>query len=84
MIHALLNLSLESSDRANALSNIFKRCCADGCLNQHILNTLADETSVDEFSSIFEGSRGCKQSIQLNSFPSQWSRRCSVIPVKEA
>ena len=85
MFHALLNLSSEYSDRADALSNLFKRCCADGCLNQHMLNTLADKTSVNEFSLIFgELGRDEQTTIQIDCLPSEWSRRSSVVPVQEA
>ena len=45
MIHAILNLCNDIHDRTNALLGVFKRCCKDGCLNQHILNTLIEENT---------------------------------------
>lgn len=76
MIHAILELSATSSDKINALSGIFQRCCADGCMNQLIMNTLVEETSKDEFSAI---TGGLNRSIQLDELPAQWSRNSRAI-----
>lgn len=73
MMHAILKLSSSSSDKVNALSGIFQRCCADGCLNQHIINTLIDETSAEEFSTITGGLEGNENAVEISNLPPQWS-----------
>jgi hypothetical protein len=72
MARAILNLSASSGDKVNALSGIFQRCCEDGCLNQHIVDTLVDETSKEEFAMI-TGSMGYEHGIQIENLPTKWS-----------
>ena len=79
MIHAILNLCDDIHDRTNALSGVFQRCCEDGCLNQHILNTLIEENTEEEFSIITRGLVGYEQSIGIQSLPSQWSSRAQSV-----
>jgi len=79
MIHAILNLCDDIHDRTNALSGVFQRCCEDGCLNQHILNTLIEESTEEEFSIITRGLVGYEQSIGIQSLPSQWSSRAQSV-----
>lgn len=74
MVQAILYLSETSDNKVMALSGVFQRCCADGCLNQHILNTLTDQTTEEEFSAITGGLAGYEHSIQIDDLPAHWSK----------
>lgn len=72
MIHAMVNLMEDSPEKTKAVAGIFQQCCDEGCLNQHILDTLAAKTPQDDFLSI----TGEKTS-QISSFPAKWRHRSS-------
>jgi hypothetical protein len=81
MIHAILNLTENPQDKVNAMSGIFHMCCADGCLNQHILNTLADATSENEFAQITSLDGSHRHAIE--TLPLEWSRDSRTVSVEE-
>lgn len=77
MLHAVLNLTGSSSDKVNTISGLFRMCCADGCLNQHIINTLAEAMSEEEFAIITGMSN--ENSIQIESLPTEWSSNSRMV-----
>ena len=77
MIHAVLNLTGSSSDKVNSISGIFRMCCADGCLNQHIINTLVDAMSEEDFAIITGMSN--ENSIEIESLPPEWSSNSRTV-----
>ncbi|KAL3798151.1 hypothetical protein HJC23_005712 [Cyclotella cryptica] len=77
MIHAVLNLTGSSSYKVNSIAGIFKMCCADGCLNQHIMNTLVDAMSKEEFAIITGMSNN--NSLQIESLPPEWSSNSRTV-----
>ena len=76
MINVILNLIVDSTERINALGGIFRRCCEQGCLNQHIINVLAEKTTKDEFLFI-TGVSTTGKSLNVENFPSEWSQKSS-------
>lgn len=77
MIHAILNLMEDSEERerANAITTIFRRCCEDGCLNQHILNVLS--TSISESDYLLLTGTTSLEEAALPSLPAEWSCRAT-------
>ena len=77
MIHAILNLMEDSEERerANAITTIFRRCCEDGCLNQHILNVLSTSISEADYLSL-TGATSLEEAA-LPSLPAEWSCRAT-------
>jgi len=49
MIRALLNLMENSDERTRAIAGIFQQCCKDGCLNQQLMDILAQATTEDQY-----------------------------------
>ena len=79
MFRAILNLMNDSSEKIDALTAIFRKCCDGGFLNQHIINILAEGTSEDELHSITGIiARGGPDELQIESVPNSWSRNASV------
>lgn len=76
MFRAMLNLMDNSTERTNALACVFRRCCEEGRLNQHIINTLLDATtnSAEDFQSITGIAR---TGDDLRNLPAEWSRNSS-------
>ena len=73
MIHALLNLMDDSAEKVKAVSEFFRQCCDEGCLNPHIMNVLAASTSEEIYSSI----TGVSMTTAFASLPAEWSQRSS-------
>ena len=76
MIHVLLNLVGDAELKINSLTGIFRKCCDEGCLNQHIINVLLEATTLDEFVSITGVSLHGK-ALYIESLPTEWSRNSS-------
>jgi len=72
MIHVMLNLMDNSTEKVEAIGGIFRRCCEEGFLNQHMINILAAATSEDDLLSI-TGSKTSK----IIGLPAEWSRNSS-------
>ena len=49
MIRALLNLMENSDERTKAIAGIFQQCCKDECLNQQLVDILAQATTEDQY-----------------------------------
>ena len=72
MMHVILNLMDDSTEKAKAIEGIFRRCCEEGCLNRHILKVLAEALSKEELFSI-----AGKDMASFSSLPGEWSRNSS-------
>jgi len=76
MMHVLLNLMNDSPEKVNAISGIFRQCCDEGYLNQHILNVLTSATSEDDLITV-TGVSSKEEAYTLGRLPPDWSRNSS-------
>ena len=76
MTHAMLNLMEDSPEKTRVLAGLFRQCCDDGCLNQHILNTLDSFLTKKDFLTI-TGISSTEETPKIASLPSEWSVRAS-------
>lgn len=75
VIHTILNLVEDSKDRTKTLSTIFRHCCEDGCLNQHIMNILSASLSEGEYLTV-TGATSMEETA-FSCLPAEWSRSAS-------
>lgn len=75
MFNAIINLMDDSAGRTNALSSIFRQCCKEGRLNQHIVNILTEAVSDGDLLSI-TGASSIEEAA-FSSLPREWSSRSS-------
>jgi len=75
MFHAVLNLTEDATEKVDALSGIFQRCCADGCLNQHMMTILASKVSREELLSII----GHEHAVDVENLPVEWSKHARTM-----
>jgi len=76
MMHVLLNLMDNSTEKMSAIGRIFRQCCNEGYLNQHILNILAAAISEDDMMAI-TGVSSIEEASTLNHLPPEWNQKSS-------
>ena len=61
--------------RADAMARIFKKCCADGQVNELVLHRLEKALTKQQLSELCQSlGHGGKPSVDISQVPAEWKR----------